>query len=53
MPLYTFKCECGEETVLIKYEELESPRWCKKCEYNKERVYNCGKIPLKTIPLVG
>jgi predicted nucleic acid-binding Zn ribbon protein len=39
MPVYGYKCECGESKDVIK----------RLCEYNTEELCKCGKVMTKEI----
>jgi len=56
MPLYTYKCECGEiQTDLQELKDMNKPEACKKCgSKNRKRYYDSGSglNILKVIPFV-
>lgn len=56
MPIYSFKCnKCSREVShIMTFKEMKENLFlCIHCDGSMDRVHKVGKVPLKTIPLVG
>ena len=48
MPIYTFRCKCGNETDLLVKSSDKDLRMCDKCHCGMKRVFNSiGKPQFK------